>query len=48
MSPEGAFETAVGDCIDAIFSAILDGDMTKISELQGIIGKIKEEIPVPE
>lgn len=45
LSPEGTFETAVGDMLDAIMKAVLLDDKTELLELAEIIQGIKSEIP---
>lgn len=48
LSPEGSQATAIGDCLDALISAVADGDLTKLSEIKSKIDLIKQEVPKDE
>jgi len=45
LSPEGNFETAVGDVLDAILKSLIDKDDTELLQLAAIIQGIKTDIP---
>lgn len=45
LSPEGSQATAIGDCIDALIVAVVDGDLTKLNEIKVKIDQIKQDIP---